>query len=214
MLRVYFKHDRKMIGKLCNLAYESVLLYMRQALGKETGQAGMVIAVQSFGEYLNAHPHIHAIVSDGLFTPAGMFYVMPKLSSKWLEEIFRVKVINMLVAEGKLAKELGKKLLSWRHSGFSVDHGQPVKREDKAGLERLAQYILRHPFSEEKMIYNREQKQVIYHSKFSSKSKRNFEVFEAGEFIAAITQHIPEKGLQLVRYYGWYSNKSRGLRAK
>ncbi|MCK5218104.1 transposase, partial [bacterium] len=67
----------------------------------------------------------------------------------------------MLVSEGKLAQELGKKLLSWRHSGFNLDHGRPVKRKDKAGLERLAQYILRNPFSEEKMIYNREQKQVI-----------------------------------------------------
>ena len=34
------------------------------------------------------------------------------------------------------------------------------------------------------------------------------------DFIAAITQHIPEQGAQMVRYYGWYSNKSRGMRAK
>lgn len=33
-------------------------------------------------------------------------------------------------------------------------------------------------------------------------------------FIAAITQHITEKSFQMVRYYGWYSNKSRGLRLK
>ena len=26
--------------------------------------------------------------------------------------------------------------------------------------------------------------------------------------------HIPDKGEQLLRYYGWYSNKSRGLRNK
>ena len=42
---------------------------------------------------------------------------------------------------------------------------------------------------------------------------RNFEVFTPCDFIAAITQHIPDK-LQLVRYYGWYSNKMRGQRAK
>ena len=29
-----------------------------------------------------------------------------------------------------------------------------------------------------------------------------------------ITQHIPEKSFQMVRYYGWYSNKSRGIRKK
>lgn len=47
-----------------------------------------------------------------------------------------------------------------------------------------------------------------------AKTKRNFEVFSAGDFIAAITQHIPEKGFQMVRYYGWYSNRARGERAK
>jgi hypothetical protein len=43
---------------------------------------------------------------------------------------------------------------------------------------------------------------------------RNFEVFTPWDFIAAITQHIPDKSFQLVRYYEWYSNKMRGRRAK
>ena len=38
--------------------------------------------------------------------------------------------------------------------------------------------------------------------------------FTPCEFIAAITQHIPDKSFQLVRYYGWYSNKMRGQRDK
>ncbi len=45
-------------------------------------------------------------------------------------------------------------------------------------------------------------------------NKKNFEVYTADEFIAAITQHIPEKSFQMVRYYGWHSNKSRGVRLK
>ncbi|NQU40727.1 MAG: substrate-binding domain-containing protein, partial [Lentisphaerae bacterium] len=32
--------------------------------------------------------------------------------------------------------------------------------------------------------------------------------------IAAVTQHIPDKSFQLVRYIGWYSNKMRGQRRK
>ncbi len=46
------------------------------------------------------------------------------------------------------------------------------------------------------------------------KNKKNFQIYTAEEFIAAITQHIPEKSFQMVRYYGWYSNKLRGLRKK
>jgi hypothetical protein len=29
-----------------------------------------------------------------------------------------------------------------------------------------------------------------------------------------VTQHIPDPGEHLIRYYGWYSNKKRGQRAK
>jgi hypothetical protein len=36
--------------------------------------------------------------------------------------------------------------------------------------------------------------------------KRNFEVFSALDWLAALTAHIPNHGEHLVRYYGWYSN--------
>lgn len=39
-------------------------------------------------------------------------------------------------------------------------------------------------------------------------------MFNAGEFIAAISRHIPDKSFQLARYFGWYSNRSRGERRK
>ena len=50
---------------------------------------------------------------------------------------------------------------------------------------------------------------LFLHKVFNT--KRNFEVFKAIDFIANLTQHIPEKSFQLVRYYGWYSNKKRGM---
>jgi len=44
--------------------------------------------------------------------------------------------------------------------------------------------------------------------------RRNFQVFDALDFLAELTQHIPDKGEHLVRFYGWYSPRHRGLRAK
>jgi hypothetical protein len=43
---------------------------------------------------------------------------------------------------------------------------------------------------------------------------RNFQVFDPVDFLAEVTQHIPDAGDHLSRYYGWDSNKSRGQRAK
>ena len=214
MLRAYFKYSRELLTKLCHVAEESLLEYLRETLSLPEGQLGMVMAIHTFGEYLNSHPHLHAVAADGLFARSGTFYVLPRRSLKPLEELFRVKVIRLLVDEGLLAERMADKLLTWKHNGFSIDNGAPVKRKDREGLERLAQYIIRNPFSEEKMIYDEDGGTVIYHSKVNAKTNRNFEVYAIGEFIAAIAQHIPDKGFQLVRYYGWYSNKSRGMRAK
>jgi len=44
--------------------------------------------------------------------------------------------------------------------------------------------------------------------------RRNFQVFSALDFLAEVTQHIPEKGEHLLRYFGWYSHRQRGIRAK
>jgi hypothetical protein len=39
-------------------------------------------------------------------------------------------------------------------------------------------------------------------------------VFDPLDFFAEGAQHIPDPGNHLVRYYGWYSNKTRGQRAQ
>ena len=42
--------------------------------------------------------------------------------------------------------------------------------------------------------------------------RRNYLVFDPLDFLASVTQHIPNKGEHQIRYYGWYSNKNRGMR--
>ncbi|MGB7574012.1 MAG: transposase [Thermodesulfobacteriota bacterium] len=37
---------------------------------------------------------------------------------------------------------------------------------------------------------------------------------DALDWLAAMTSHVPNKGKQMVRYYGHYSNASRGHRQK
>ena len=51
---------------------------------------------------------------------------------------------------------------------------------------------------------------VIYQSKDGTSKK----TFDALDWLAQLVIHIPNKGEQMVRYYGFYSNKSRGLRKK
>ena len=51
---------------------------------------------------------------------------------------------------------------------------------------------------------------VTYASKDGNRSK----TFDALDWLARLVTHIPNKGEQMIRYYGYYSNKSRGLLKK
>jgi hypothetical protein len=148
--------------------------------------------------------------------PNGSFHVMPEVSLKPSQEMFRASVLQMLKKVKKIDDEFIRMLMQWRHmSGFNIHNGVKIDRQDNKGREVLAQYIIRSSFALEKIQYIEDSGTVIYSSKLGhGKNKKNFEIFSAEEFIARITQHIPEKSFQLVRYYGWYSNRSRGDRKK
>ena len=227
MLRPYFQRHRHLLKRLCTLAHESLTEYLRTALGCPEGVPGIIMTLHTFGEYLDFHPHIHALVADGLFLreppppkaaappsslqpPACPFESQPFSFSafqlfklKPLEELFRAKVIHLLVEQKLLPPERVPVLYSWKHSGFNVHAGEPVPPEAKADLEALAQYILRNPFSVEKMTLESPTDMVIYRSRLNAKINRNFEVFTATDFLAAITQHIPDKGARKVFIIHW-----------
>ena len=116
----------------------------------------------------------------------------------------------------------------WPHSGFSVDPSVLLPADDRAGIERLMQYMTRCPFSLSRLVKVTKTGQVIYKAEkdacrafpdpqgdgLAAGPKRNFQILSPLDFLAEFTQHIPPKGAHLIRYYGWYSNKSRGMRRK
>ncbi len=77
----------------------------------------------------------------------------------------------------------------------------------------MGECILRSPFSREKLRHQAETGTIIYYqSKMHPVLKRNFEVFSATDWLAALTAHIPNAGEHVVRYCGWCSNMTRGKR--
>jgi hypothetical protein len=60
------------------------------------------------------------------------------------------------------------------------------------------------------MTYISDESKVVYRSKDDKKDK----TFDALEWLAAMCSHVPNRGEQMVRYYGYYSNVSRDKREK
>lgn len=108
-----------------------------------------------------------------------------------------LRVLTMLKEEGTITDIIIPKLMQWKHSGFSIDNSIRISRYDENGREAVAQYIFHNPFSLQKIKFNDKTGTVIYRSKVTHrKNKKNFNVYSAEKFIAAITQHIPDKCVQ------------------
>ncbi len=65
-----------------------------------------------------------------------------------------------------------------------------------------------------KIFYVKEYGTVIYRTKYNEYWGENIKLFKAIDFIAELTQHIPPKRKHLIRYYGLYSNRTKGKAVK
>jgi hypothetical protein len=188
----------------------------------------MITGIQTFGQLVHFHPHAHAIVTDGGFAPDGIFVCLPGIETNRLLAVWEMKVFEFLLAAEKIDQRMIAEMRSWEFSGFSVNNSVYLSPGDTFGLERLAQYILRCPFSLARIVRLTEDGSVVYRAEkdqchrfpgaasrdLRGGPSRNFQVFNALDFLAELTQHIPEKGEHIVRFYGWYSHRRRGMRAK
>ena len=212
MLRGIFRKRRKLLTLLFHTATETLRDAFRARHDLPDGRIAAVAAVHSFGDYLIFHPHLHVLAADGLFDKAGRFHCMPAESAAPVADLFRHRFLHALREAKLISPRRLADLLGWKHSSFHLDHGpKPVAPHDIAGRKHLAEYLLRMPFSLQKIHWNETSKTVIYRSRRHWRAKRNFEIFPRSDFLAAAVQHIPPKGQQTVCYYGLYSNKSRGL---
>jgi hypothetical protein len=227
-LRLHTRFDRNLLGKVCGCVWACIRAEVRRQLGRNDVLPGVVAAIQTHGELLHWHPHIHTLVTCGAFTPEGEFLEVPEFDMDRLHALWREAVFALYLAEEKIEPEVVENMRTWPHSGFSVDQSVFLPAGDRAGIERLVQYMTRCPFSLSRLVKVTKTGQVVYKAEkdacrrfpdpqggdLATGIKRNFQVLGPLEFLAEFTQHIPAKGAHLIRYYGWYSNKARGMRRK
>ena len=175
------------------------------------------------------------LITCGEFTPEGEFLELPEFDMERLLDAWQDAVFGLYLAEAKIEPEVVENMRSWEHSGFSVDQSVLLPAGDQAGIERLVQYMTRCPFSLSRLVKVSDTGQIVYQAEkqacrafpdpkgdgTQAGVPRNFQILPPLNFLAEFTQHRPSlcsgarpKGSHLIRYYGWYSNKSRGVRKK
>ena len=214
IIRRCFLFRRRLLKKLTHCTWETITEFFHETIGRDDITPGMVMDIQTYGGLLGWMPHVHGICTDGGFDSQGTFYPLPRISNQRLEKIFAAKVLAMLIKEKAISKEIADKILSWKHSGFSAYTDTLIQTDDENGLTNLAEYIVRSPFSDKKLVLAEDNHKVVYHDKLNPGLGRNFQVFDPLEFLATLTIHIPAKYKHTVLYFGWYSQASMGKRKK
>ena len=216
MLRPLFFRRRELRGVLARLAWQTVRELMAAAVEEPRLRPGMVSVIQTFGDRINPHPHVHALVSRGGWTWDDRFIPVPYVDPTAAERLFRHKVFSFLLREELITHERVELLSSWRHTGFSVHNSVYLPPGDHQAVEALVRYTTRPPVSLARLQLLPGSEQVLHFPKGSGDDPGSAtpERIDAMEYVARVLAQIPPPRKHLVRYHGFYSSVARGERRR
>ncbi len=189
---------------------------IRDEVGKE-GQINQRARLASAtGSWADCVESVNALIGDLVHPTEEVARVIESVAkgdlaqTMWLEmdgrplrgEFLRIgKVVNTMVNQlggfalenEAVSEELRRRMLGWRHGGFSAHNVVCVGAEDAEGRKKLAGYMLRAPMSLQKMSYDAASGTVIYRSKMHAGLKRNFQVMPGAQWLALLCKHIPDR---------------------
>jgi len=96
---------------------------------------GIVVSIASAGDLLQWHPHGHILTTDGAFSDDGVFHPLARWDADAVMKLFRERLLARLVERHAISEDLVRKLLAWRHPGFSAHVGEAIASEDKTARD-------------------------------------------------------------------------------
>ena len=143
-LREFFKYDRKLNTILFRAAWRA----LSEVLGIDERELAAIFTVQTAGEALNFHPHLHGLLADGYWKD-GVFTRFSEVDLKAIEDAFAETTLAQLHKQELISDDDVAQILSQDHTGFGVWLGDPF--HDKESEQFIARYIERAPLSLEKL---------------------------------------------------------------
>ena len=79
---------------------------------------------------------------------------------------------------------------------------------------RLARYCARNPLALGRLTYDPATEQLTYRSDKADGPTAGTQAIDPLEFLARLLTHSPDPGQVMMRYYGWYASRARGMRRR
>lgn len=200
-VRPYLKFSRKHATLLFNAAWDTIKELYAAALPDTT--PGLILTLQTAGDSLNFNPHLHGIITAGAFDEGGAFAPFNYFGQERATELFKHKVLTTMRDSDLIEQSVIDNIMSWQHSGFSVWAGEPIMPDQDDAQAFVARYIDRGPIANKRIVVDHDIVTYLTNDGLTHE-------FDALEFLARITPHIPNKWESTTRYYGVYSSRTRG----
>ena len=168
------------------------------------GQTPAFICVlHTFGRDLKWNPHVHVLLAEGAADEHGIWRERCYFSYKSLRKSFQTILLKMLLAKlGKPFKKVVAQCYKTAPNGFYIN---VPKSQGK--IRNLIKYIGRYlgrPAIAKSRIDRYDGKNITFHYNRHDDDKLITETLPAEDFIKRLIVHIPEKGFNMVRFYGLY----------
>jgi hypothetical protein len=210
-LRIYFRVDRRLLAELARAAARAITDVVRVSTGEPRGAPGIILALQTFGQDLTFHLHIHALATEGLVRPDDTVVPVPTIDAPLLEHAFRRRVFNLLLRHQRITPAIVAAMRSWHHSGFSAHTAVRVQPAASQNAERVLRSLLRPPVANARTRTRAATQVEIVRTHPAPDGAPSLTLDPLG-FLARATSHIPRPRQHQLRYYGAYAPRARGAR--
>ena len=178
---------------------------------------GAIASLHTFGRPLDWNPHIHVLVCEDAYdSKDDKIKNFSYMDYKKLRQTWRYQLLSYLDRHIGNDKEF-QSLKSWFYrkyeEGFYVYAPKIKDEQTKDDIEKCVQYITRYtsrPIMAESRIVNYDDdKKMIHWFYHRHEDNKRVDVTESVySFLNKVLMHCPEKNFKMVRYFGFYSNKS------
>ncbi len=178
---------------------------------KSEAVPGILVVVHTFGRDLKFNPHVHLLMTEGGLR-GGQWESIPFLPYALLRKKWQYHLLTEIKgcwAESREDSRFIDRLFKDNVQGFYVN-GESQMTSCRYAARYIGRYIARPALAEHKITsYDGEWVTFWYES--HEEKKRVYRRLEAREFIEHLIDHIPLKGFKMVRHYGLYARRSRGI---
>jgi len=191
---------------------------------------GALLVLHTWGQQLEHHPHVHAVVPGGGLSPDGTRWLTCRpnflLPVKVLGQVFRGKYLEGLRqahATGALrlagstaaltqAPAFAALLASLYQTSWVVYAKKPFGADPELVLKYLARYTHRVAFSNQRLLRLRDDQVTFSYKDYADGCRFKERTLTAVEFLRRFALHVVPGGLVRVRQYGLLANRDLGKR--